>query len=159
MMVAWVQAMSEPSNEKLTISARLRFSAMENPRPGTAEWVSAGVLGMEAPRDSQKPRFPSQVASHPHPVFRLDTSALVRRAFGDWPHLVLETAPESLVPVALELVRKYPNDFRIPRVLVVPAGTDLRKYADEREKLSAPGVVVVCMGSAELRGILQNCAG
>lgn len=158
-MVAWVKAMSETSNDKLTISAKLRFAAMENPRPGMAEWVSACVSGMEHPRDSQKPRFPGQVVSHPYPVFGSDTSDQVRRAFGDWPHLVLETAPKSLVPVALELVKRHPNDSRIPRVLVVPAETNLRKYADEREKLAAPGVVVVRMGSAELRGILKNCAG
>lgn len=77
-------------------------------------------------------------------------------AFGNWPHLILETAPESLIPSAIQLITNYQNDLRIPRVLVVPAKTDIRKYADDRETLCGPGVVVVCIGSAELKSILKN---
>lgn len=136
------------SSDRLSISTELRAAALSNPRPGMAKWV--GSLSCQEPADRAVVR---------HPVFRQDTPADVHKAFGDWPHLILETAPDLLMSTARELISRYLDDQRIPRVIVVPAGTDLRKYAEEREQLCGPGVVVVCMGSAELRGILLNCVG
>ena len=83
-----------------------------------------------------------------------ETKELLSRALGNRPHVILDSAPESLLPTATSLLELCGKDAIIPRLIVLPAGTDLRTYSEERRILCGPGIAVVNIGSPELKYFL-----
>lgn len=69
---------------------------------------------------------------------------------------ILDRAPPSLIPDAITMTNVHSNNTKLPRILIVPTGTDLHLYGDEIERLNRHGIVVIHDDGEEISELLWH---